>query len=165
MWSSSARCTGSGGRSPRSAACSGAVRAPALHDPGGKGEAPVLVLERQVRVVGGVGGEALAPAPLHVGDLSGEARALDVVGTARGALAVAELRPRRPDGAEAALAHPEAEVDVVEPDRQVLLVEPADGLERVAPDHEARRGDGRELLDGARPPAVADRPARAAAVH
>ena len=56
-----------------------------------------------------------------------------------------QTRVRRPDHPKAAGTNAQAEVDVVPSDRQVLCVAAADGVVNLAPDRQARAGDGRHL--------------------
>src|SRR5439155_18641570 len=62
---------------------------------------------------------------------------------------------RGPDVAIAVLLQLQAEVDIVERDRQALLVEPTHREVGLALDEQARSGDRRELLDQPRAADVA----------
>src|SRR5262249_29170952 len=82
---------------------------------------------RQIRAEVRVVRQAAAPAPDHVLDLAHEARLLvgRVLVAAAERLVVIELGVRRPHVPVAALLDPQAEVDVVERDGEMLLLEPA----------------------------------------
>src|SRR5439155_7150673 len=120
-----------------------------LADPRRRGEAPIMVLEPEVRVVAGVVLQHRAPAPLHIGDLGDKAAALVGVDVrpARGGFVVIKLGMGRPYDAVAALADAQAQIDVIEGDREVALVEPADLGIDLGRHHEAGGGHRRQVLD------------------
>src|SRR5216684_7596362 len=122
------------------------------------GEREVLRVEREVRVVGRVGEELVAPAPLHLLELAAEAHHLRRGGLAAAALrlAVDERGPGRPHVAQPSRAQAQAEIDVVEGDGQ-LFVEAAHGEVRIASHQKTRGGEGREVLRQARPAEISFR--------
>ena len=102
----------------------GGQRRSGVGHPGRPRQREVLGVEREVRAVPRVEAQGLAPATLHVADLLCEPRRpWTVVGAPADRLVVEELGVRAPDDPPSRLAQPQAEVDVVEGDRQVRFVE------------------------------------------
>jgi hypothetical protein len=115
---------------------------------GRKGKADRQIAQREIRVKIGVVVQNVPPPRSHVIVLAQEflitiRHQVQIPG---GRLVMIELRQRRPHDQVPALAEPQAQIHVIERDRQVLTVESTDLEKYIPPDRETGGGHRREIL-------------------